>query len=296
MDQELRHLLLKLENLADDLKVFIPKNVPVDWEHTYAAKWCYLETHSSFHPIKNLEAYELDDLLGIELHKTNLMRNTELFCRGLPANNALLWGARGTGKSSLIHAILQKFRGRGLRLVEVEKHHLTEIGILAESLSTVPYKFIVFCDDLSFDAWDCSFKDLKSALEGSFVATATNILLYVTSNRRHLITELNNENERASNGDLHEAEAVEEKISLSDRFGLWLAFHPFDRDQYLRVVNHWIHKFAAHYALDIVLSEETEKQALQWALNRGVYSGRTAAHFAQHWIGIRLLEKEEKKS
>ena len=294
MDQELRNLLTKLESLVDDLRVFVPKNVSIDWEQTVAAKWRYHEAYSTFHPIKNLETYELDNLLEIDRHKTGLINNTELFCRGLPANNALLWGARGTGKSSLIHAILQKFHPRGLRLVEVEKHFLTEIGVLAEILGALPYKFIVFCDDLSFDALDFSYKDLKSALEGSVVTATTNVLLYVTSNRRHLITELHQDNERANTGDLHEAEAIEEKISLSDRFGLWLSFHPFDQEQYLRVVNHWIQILADNYQLNVVVSADTRKQALQWALNRGVHSGRTAAHFAQHWIGNKLLEQTER--
>ena len=293
MDQELRQLLNKLERLADDLRVFLPNTVSIDWEHTFAAKWRYHETYSTFHPIKNLAAYDLDDLLEIDRHKTSLIKNTELFCRGLPANNALLWGARGTGKSSLIHAILQKFRDRGLRLVEVEKNYLTEIGVLAEILGTLPYKFIIFCDDLSFDAFDFSFKDLKSALEGSLVTSTTNILLYVTSNRRHLITELHRDNEESGSEDLHEWEAIEEKISLSDRFGLWLAFHPFDQDQYLRVVNHWIQKLAYQFQLEFDSTEDTRKLALQWALNRGVRSGRTAAHFARHWIGIKLLENRE---
>ncbi|MXZ54882.1 MAG: ATP-binding protein [Gammaproteobacteria bacterium] len=293
MDQELRQLLNKLESLADDLRVFLPKIVSIDWEHTLAAKWRYHETYSTFHPIKNLETYDLEDLLEIDQHKTALINNTELFCRELPANNALLWGARGTGKSSLIHAILQEFGDRGLRLVEVEKNYLTEIGVLAEFLGTLPYKFVIFCDDLSFDAFDFSYKDLKSALEGSVVTATTNILLYVTSNRRHLITELQRDNETSGTEDLHEAEAIEEKISLSDRFGLWLAFHPFDQEQYLRVVNHWVKKLANQYQLSLDMTEDMRKQALQWALNRGVRSGRTAAHFAQHWIGNKLLERTE---
>ncbi|MYF38145.1 MAG: ATP-binding protein [Gammaproteobacteria bacterium] len=293
MDPELRQLLNKLESLADDLGVFLPKTVSIDWEDTFAAKWRHHDTYSTFHPIKNLETYDLDDLLEIDRHKTSLINNTELFCRGLPAHNALLWGARGTGKSSLIHAILQKFGDRGLRLVEVEKNYLTEIGVLAEILGALPYKFIIFCDDLSFDAFDFSYKDLKSALEGSVITATTNILLYVTSNRRHLITELQRDNETSGAEDMHEAEAIEEKISLSDRFGLWLAFHPFDQEQYLRVVSHWIRKLAQSYDLEADINAETRKQALQWALNRGVRSGRTAAHFAQYWIGNRLLEQPE---
>ncbi|MYI77249.1 MAG: ATP-binding protein [Gammaproteobacteria bacterium] len=216
-----------------------------------------------------------------------------MFCRELPANNALLWGARGTGKSSLIHAILQEFGDRGLRLVEVEKNYLTEIGVLAEFLGTLPYKFVIFCDDLSFDAFDFSYKDLKSALEGSVVTATTNILLYVTSNLRHIIPEIQRNNQSSRKEDLHEAEAIEEKISLSDRFGLWLAFHPFDQEQYLRVVNHWVKKLANQYQLSLDMTEDMRKQALQWALNRGVRSGRTAAHFAQHWIGNKLLERTE---
>ena len=294
MDEELRQLLKKLEDLANEFKVFVPKNVEIDWEHVYAAKWRYHDSYSTFHPIRKIDTFELNDLLEIDRHKTSLINNTDLFCRDLPANNALLWGARGTGKSSLVHAILQKYRFRGLRLVEVEKHHLTEIGALAELLGELPYKFIVFCDDLSFDMLDFSYKDLKSALEGSVITATTNILLYVTSNRRHLITELHQDNERAHSEELHQAEAIEEKISLSDRFGLWLAFHPFDQEQYLRVVNHWIRKLAENYQLAAEVSEDTRKQALRWALNRGVHSGRTAAQFAQHWIGNKLLEQTER--
>ena len=293
MDQELRNLLAKLDQLADALKVFIPKNISIDWENTYAARWRYHQTYSTFHPIRNLNEIELDDLLEIDRHKTSLIDNTELFCRDLPANHALLWGARGTGKSSLIHAILHEYRSRNLRLVEVEKHFLTEIGVLAEILGELPFKFIVFCDDLSFDEYDFSYKDLKSALEGSAVTATTNILLYVTSNRRHLITELHRDNETTNSEVLHVSEAIEEKISLSDRFGLWLAFHPFDQEQYLGVVNHWIQKLATSYRVDAEMSGETKKQALQWALNRGVQSGRTAVHFAQYWVGKRLLEETE---
>ncbi len=174
--------------------------------------------------------------------------NTQQFLAGLPANNALLWGARGTGKSSLIHALLNAFAGQGLRLVELHKEDLSDLGRIVAVLAEQPYRFIVFCDDLSFDADDVSYKSLKSALEGSIFTTTENVLIYATSNRRHLVPERMSDNlqTRVEDAELHESEAVEEKISLSDRFGLWLSFYPFRQDAYLQVVALWVSRLSQH--------------------------------------------------
>ncbi len=289
MDEYLKSVFQKAEKLAEDLSVLIPEYVEIEWDRTYAASWRFYNVRGYYHPIEHLDSIQLDDLLEIDKQKQILYDNTELFCRGLPANHALLWGARGNGKSSLIHALLNKFAERGLRLVEVDKNYLCEVATLASNLVRQPYKFIVFCDDLSFDEFDFSYKDLKSALEGSTFAVAKNVLIYVTSNRRHLITELHRDNQSNGNVEIHEREAVEERISLSDRFGIWLSFHPFNQDQYLQVVQHWLGSVSKAYQLECNMDDRVRREALTWALNRGVRSGRTAQQFAQHWIGKQLL-------
>ncbi len=200
----------------------------------------------------------------------------------------LLWGARGTGKSSLIHALLNEFAASGLRLVEVNKAELEHLAVIVTELSALPHQFIVFCDDLSFEIEDASYKQLKSALEGSVFKTARNVLIYATSNRRHLVPEYMSDNNQARmiEGELHEAEVVEEKISLSDRFGLWLSFYPFKQDAYLLVVRHWVAKLAAEHSVELDLDDaELRAEALRWALARGVRNGRTAQYFARDWVG-----------
>jgi predicted AAA+ superfamily ATPase len=241
------------------------------------------------HP--DIDRISLDDLLCVADQKSALVQNTEQFLAGAPANNALLWGARGTGKSSLIHALLDEYFDRGLRLIEVGKASLANLSDVALTVREEPHRFIIFCDDLSFEADDASYKALKSALEGSIFRSSENLLIYATSNRRHLLPEYMTDNEQASfvDGELHQSEAVEEKISLSDRFGLWLSFYPFKQNEYLDVVQHWIAVLAADSAVEVGWDEELRLESLRWALARGVRSGRTAHHFAKHCVGRRVV-------
>jgi predicted AAA+ superfamily ATPase len=284
MDQVLKRLL-----------ALLPDPRPVDWRETNAAAWRASRWHGSFVAHADVDEVTLEDLLHIDDQRDQLVANTEQLLAGLPANNALLWGARGTGKSSLIHALLNAYAERGLRLVELHKNQLADLADIVESLSRQPFKFVVFCDDLSFEVNDPSYKELKSALEGSIFKTATNVLIYATSNRRHLVPEhmTDNQNMRVTEGELHESEAVEEKISLSDRFGLWLSFYPFRQDAYLQVVHHWVTRLGQAHGVSVDLEEDVlRKEALQWALARGVRNGRTAQYFARHWIGRLALNQK----
>ena len=277
--------------LGERLLALLPGGEQVDWVRQPAARWRGGTFGGGCAPIGDLDAIALDDLLCIDEQKRRLVANTEQFVAGYPANNALLWGARGTGKSSLIHAVLNRYASAGLRLLEVDKRALGDLAAIAAALRGQPFRFLLACDDLSFEADDASYKALKSALEGSASALAENILIYATSNRRHLLPEFGADNAAASyrQGELHESEAVEEKISLSDRFGLWLSFYPFRQDDYLLAVRHWLERLAAAHDIAAPWDAEVRQAALRWALARGVRSGRTALHFAKQHIGEALL-------
>ena len=287
-----KQFLRQCSETLSQVQQFLPATRSVKWTKTIAARWVSDFWGGRFEELEVSDQVTLDDLLEISNQKAALQANTEQFCYGFPANNALLWGARGTGKSSLIHALLQAFSPRGLRVVEVDKDHLAEISTIASKLKFEPYRFIVVCDDLSFDADDGGYKELKSALEGSVFKGAPNVLIYATSNRRHLVTEYMQDNlaSTQSGGELHESEAIEEKISLSDRFGLWLSFHQFKQDQYLRVAEYWIKKLAQEHGMRVNWTKVLRQESLAWALNRGVRSGRTAYHFAKHAVGKSLLQ------
>ena len=230
----------------------------------------------------------LDDLLCIEHQRAVIERNTRQFLAGRTANNVLLWGSRGTGKSSLIKAIFTTYADQGLRLIEVDKADLIDLPYLLEAIDGREERFIVYCDDLSFEASESSYKTLKAVLDGSISAPPDNLLIYATSNRRHLLPEFQQENQQAHliDGEIHLGESTEEKISLSDRFGLWLSFYPFSQEQYLRVVHHWLARLndaqsvAAQAELEVI-----NREALQWALTRGSRSGRTAWQFARDFAG-----------
>lgn len=285
-------LVADAQELARRLLRLIPGVVEVDWAKCTAAIWRSDFWGGRFVAHADLDEIALDDLLNVDDQKAALELNTRQFLAGAPANNVLLWGARGTGKSSLIHALVNAFNAQGLRLIEVNKSRLANLPDIVRSLRDEPYRYIVFCDDLSFEAEDASFKELKSALEGSMFKSSANVLIYATSNRRHLLPEYMAENEQASfvDGELHQAESVEEKISLSDRFGLWLSFYPFKQDAYLDVVRHWLAKLSRAHALEVSWDEDIRAEALRWALARGVRSGRTAQHFARHWVGMHILQ------
>lgn len=285
----------KALSLIDQVVQLLPKNNLIDWRRTYAVAWKQDFGRGRFEPINTPTAIRLSDLKEIDRQKELLVNNTLRFCKDLPANNALLWGARGTGKSSLVHALLNEYADIGLRLIEIQKEHLADISSVADLIQSIPYYFILVCDDLSFDAQDDGYKKLKSALEGSVFAGIPNLLIYATSNRRHLVAEHMQDNldSRHVGGELHESEAIEEKISLSDRFGLWLSFYAFGQDEYFNVVRYWINKIAENHGITIYLTEALQKEANAWALQRGGRSGRTANHFARHIVGTKLLEESE---
>lgn len=291
-----------VKQLAQRLLQLLPAAPSVDWSHSMAARWHSDGLVQGFKTLSQLGDTTLDDLLNIDDQKLAIQRNTEQFVRGFPANNVLLWGARGTGKSSLIHALLNTYASASLRLVEVNKTQLADLASIAAALAEQPYRFVLFCDDLSFEADDSAYKELKSALEGSVFKASSNVLIYATSNRRHLMSGYQSDNQAASivDGELHESEVVEEKISLSDRFGLWLSFHPFKQDEFLEVVEHWLTKLAKEFDLlgrgkPLPMDDDLRKEALSWALARGVRSGRTAEHFARQWVGERLLIRHGSK-
>ena len=229
-----------------------------------------------------------DDLKHVDQQKQAIRSNTERFVRRLPANNVLLTGARGTGKSSLIRACLHQFSAQGLRLIEVDKRDLVDVADIVDQISGRPERFIIFCDDLSFDANEAGYKELKAALDGSIAGAADNALIYASSNRRHLMPELMRDNLGTridEDGEIHPTEAVEERISLSERFGLWLSFYPFRQDDYLDIVAHWLLRFGLQH--NDIAAARTE--ALQYALQRGSRSGRVALQFARQWAGDKQL-------
>ncbi len=283
MMNELQHLFDRIEDLIQKVEHYIPEPpLPPDWQCVTAFRWQKKYYQGCFQPVHHPHHILLQDLQGIDRQKQQLACNTQQFLQQKPANNALLWGSRGTGKSSLIKALLNEYAASGLRLVEVEKHDLSDLSDIVEHFYGRSERFILFCDDLSFERDDASYKALKSVLDGSINAPPNNVLIYATSNRRHLMPEYMHENLEAQHieGEIHQAEAVEEKISLSERFGLWLSFYPFKQDEYLAIVHYWIAKLGK--ANDSV---EMEKAALQWALLRGSRSGRSAWQFAQDWLG-----------
>jgi len=240
--------------------------------------------------VQRIARIAAEDLLVVDAQREAILRNTEQFVRGLPANNVLLTGARGTGKSSLVRACLARYGDQGLRLIEVDKSELVDLPLIADRIAARPERFIVFCDDLSFEPSDASYKALKAALDGSVAAAASNLLIYATSNRRHLIPESMRENLDArydDEGDLHPGETAEEKISLSERFGLWLSFRSFRQDDYLDIVAHWLGRFD----LDAAAIAAARTEALQFALQRGSRSGRVALQFARDYAGRRGLTR-----
>jgi len=292
LKKDTRAVLRDVRELVRRALAIVPAPAPIAWDGCRAAIWHADRWQAAFVAHAEIDDIALEDLLWIDEQKAAIELNTRQFLAGLPANNVLLWGARGTGKSSLIHGLLNRYADAGLRLVEVGKGRLAGLPDIVQRLRHEPYRFILFCDDLSFESEDASYKELKSALEGSVFKASANVLIYATSNRRHLLPEYMSDNEQASwvQGELHQSEAVEEKISLSDRFGLWLSFHPFRQQAYLDVVEHWVARLAARHRLAVKWDDEARAEALRWALARGVRSGRTAQHFARHWVGSRSLE------
>ena len=295
MDSRLLDFLARAEHVLARLEPMLPAQRPqLDWNTCMAARWVRDGRSGYLRPLQVSLDLSLSDLLGVDAQREQLARNTRQFVMGLPANHALLWGARGTGKSSLVRALLAEHARAGLRLIEIERDHLADLPRVVELLAGLPQRFVLFCDDLSFEAGEGDYRVLKSVLDGSLEQATDNVLLYATSNRRHLVPEhqSDNENWKRVDGELHPNEAVEDKIALSDRFGLWLSFYPFTQDHFLLVVRHWVEVQARQVGLDWSWDEALEKAAIRWALGRGNRNGRCAYQFARHWVGLQLLEQQ----
>ncbi|MEO8410786.1 MAG: ATP-binding protein [Propionivibrio sp.] len=280
----LANFLARAEQLLERIAPLLPPASPApDWAAATAFRWRKRQHSGYLTPITRTAPIRLDDLCDIDEQKARIDANTGQFVAGQPANNVLLSGTRGSGKSSLIKALLNEYATAGLRIIEVEKSDLIDLPDIVELLDGRPERFIIFCDDLSFDAGDATFKALKVVLDGSLAAPPDNVLIYATSNRRHLLPEYFAENLEGTKvgEEIHPGEAVEEKISLSERFGLWLSFYPFDQDAYLDIVAHWLRSYGCGDA-EI---QRAERDALNWALLRGSRSGRVAWQFAKDWAG-----------
>lgn len=248
----------------------------INWADTPAAVW--RARKETLRPIIHPDPIQLSHLLGVERQKDLLVHNTERFLAGKPANNALLWGSRGTGKSSVIKALLNAYADQGLRMLEIDKEDLIDLPDIVDEIRELPYRFIIFCDDLSFEQGETGYKPLKSVLEGSLELPPENVLIYASSNRRHLLPETMQDNEGAKvvNTEIHYGDAIEEKISLSDRFGLWLSFYPISQPEYLAIIDFYFQNYANDRA-------ELHKEAIRFAHGKGIRSGRTAKQFFNHF-------------
>ncbi len=286
MNAHFERLLERAEQLMARIESVLPQPLgQPDWAASVAFRYRKRSSgHGSLEPVRQVATIRLEDLQEIDGQKDKILQNTRHFVQGLPANNVLLTGARGTGKSSLVKACLNALSDQGLRLIEVDKADLTDLPDIVDVVADRPEKFIIYCDDLSFEDGEAGYKALKSILDGSVSAASPNVLIYATSNRRHLLPEYMKDNlsyTHTADGEVHPGEAVEEKISLSERFGLWVSFYPFSQDEYLAIVGQWLSSFGvAPQAI-----EAARPQALVWALERGSRSGRVAYQFARDYAG-----------
>jgi predicted AAA+ superfamily ATPase len=286
INEHLERMLLRAETLMARIESVLPQALHApDWKASIAFRYRKRSNgHGVLEPVKHVANLSLDDLKEIDAQKEKIQRNTLQFVHGLPANNVLLTGARGTGKSSLIKACLQTYAPQGLRLIEVDKQEMVDLPDIIEVVASRPEKFIIFCDDLSFEEGEPGYKALKSILDGTIAAATPNVLIYATSNRRHLLPEYMKDNlsySHTSDGEVHPGEVIEEKISLSERFGLWISFYPFSQEAYLLIVEQWLSSLGV--APDLIAKARPE--ALVWALERGSRSGRVAFQFARDFAG-----------
>ena len=290
---DLASLIERADRVLRQLEAWLPPAPPpIAWDGAIAFRWrkkVHGRDGSSGHleAVKSVHKITLADLQGIDRQKKIVEQNTRQFIAGAPANNVLMTGSRGTGKSSLVKALLQKYARQGLRVVEVDKDDLIDLLDIVDLLGPRPEKFIVFCDDLSFDAGEAGYKSLKVILDGTVAATSSNVLIYATSNRRHLLPEYFSENAetRHIGEEVHPGESVEEKVSLSERFGLWVSFYPFSQDEYFAAVKGWL----KHFGFDPEAFHTLREEAVQWSLSRGSRSGRIAWQFARDCAGRRAL-------
>jgi uncharacterized protein len=286
INEHLERMLLRAETLMARIESVLPQALHApDWRASIAFRYRKRSNgHGVLEPVKHVATLSLDDLKEIDVQKEKIQRNTLQFVQGLPANNVLLTGARGTGKSSLIKACLQTYAPQGLRLIEVDKQDMVDLPDIIDVVASRPEKFIIFCDDLSFEEGEPGYKALKSILDGTVAAATPNVLIYATSNRRHLLPEYMKDNlsySHTDDGEVHPGEVIEEKISLSERFGLWISFYPFSQEAYLLIVDQWLTSLSV--PRDLITKARPE--ALVWALERGSRSGRVAFQFARDFAG-----------
>jgi uncharacterized protein len=285
LTDSLTHLIARAETLITRLEAALPQALQEpDWSASSAFRYRRRHGRAVLEPVRHVATIRLGSLVEVEPQKERLLRNTEQFVSGRAANNVLLTGARGTGKSSLVKACLNEFCDQGLRLIEIDKADLVDLPDIVDLVASRPERFIVFCDDLSFDEGEPGYKALKSILDGSVSQASANLLIYATSNRRHLLPEYMKENltyQHTEDGEVHPGEVVEEKISLSERFGLWVSFYPFTQDEYLAIVAQWLRNQGVPEAAITAARQES----LVWALERGSRSGRVAYQFAQDYAG-----------
>lgn len=285
-------VVAQLERVLSSVEMLLPKAVAqIDWEHCTAANWRRHSFSGYLEPVRVTDTTTLKELLGVEEQKEIMVSNTRQFLAGLPANNALLWGSRGSGKSSIVKALLNEFAPQGLRFIQVEKEDLIYLSEIFTAVENQPYRFILLCDDLTFEVGELSYKMLKSALDGSVYSAPENVLIYVTSNRRHLLPEYESDHlgGKFVKGELQQSEAMEEKVSLSDRFGIWVAFYAFSQDRYLDAVRLNFEKESGMQNVTIPWSSDIERDAIQWSHDKSKRCGRTAYQFAKNWVGRYLL-------
>ncbi len=285
-------VVARLERVLSSVEMLLPRAVePVDWSKCHAANWRRHSFSGYLEPVKVTDSTTLDQLLGVDEQKKVMLNNTRQFLTGLPANNALLWGSRGTGKSSLVKALLNEFAPEGLRVIQVEKEDLIYLSEIFAAVEDEPYRFILLCDDLTFEVGELSYKMLKSALDGSVYSAPENVLIYVTSNRRYLLPEYEGDHlgGKYVKGELQQSETTEEKSSLSDRFGLWIPFHVFSQDRYLDAVRLCIERWSHQLDREIPFTRELEQAAIKWSHDKSKRCGRTALQFSKNWVGSYLL-------